>query len=255
MLESQDSPGSQERLRWLDDLRAIAIAVMVVDHALLFFFPDDSSAGLIRCTLTRCAEPLFVFVLTSVAMHKGRRVRRSRWIQIVMVSWATSAVISLRLGYVVADVLASIALAAPLLPAILTFPKRLCLVAVYVAAVLAVTPAALCGVAFDYSPALVIYQMLLTRLVHGKGAATHAVASGGVAVGTALALMEFGLPLPPAILVILMGHPLAAGMILLIRAGSSRRGRSTPGWAAHPLKIYAIHLAAFALSSQLISRQ
>ena len=87
------------RLAWLDELRLLAILVMVLDHTLLFFGQEIPGANVVRLTLTRCAEPLFVVVLTFLTIYLGRPMKASRWLQIALVSVATSAILSHHLGY------------------------------------------------------------------------------------------------------------------------------------------------------------
>ena len=67
------------RLAWLDEVRLIAIFMMILDHALFFFASEEVWAATIRMTLTRCAEPLFVFVFTYLAIYLGHSMRPKRW--------------------------------------------------------------------------------------------------------------------------------------------------------------------------------
>ncbi|MEZ5326989.1 MAG: hypothetical protein R3F19_18215 [Verrucomicrobiales bacterium] len=131
------------RLAWLDEVRLIAILMMILDHALFFFASEEVWAATIRMTLTRCAEPLFVFVFTYLAIYLGHSMRPKRWFRVAMVSVSTSWALSQFLGNPIADILASIAVVALLLPLLLKMRRSLSLTILYVTAALAVLPAAL----------------------------------------------------------------------------------------------------------------
>lgn len=235
------------RLAWLDELRTVAIIIMIVDHALLFFLQDNAIAELLRSTITRCAEPLFIFVLTSIAIQASRPMRVSRWLQIAAASLATSTLLSMSLGYFVADVLASIAIGAPLLPLLFRLTERQCIGILYFTAALSPLPLSIGGISFDYSPVLIVYQMLLTRLSTREGGLKHVLWSGLVVLVAAFVGTAFGVPLSAILLVVCFGHPLAAIAVFAVqRQPSSQRTRSTR-LAAHPLKIYVGHVFLFTL--------
>ena len=59
----------------------VAILMMILDHALFFFSSDEAWAATIRLTLTRCAEPLFVFVFTYLTIYLEHSMRLTRWFQ------------------------------------------------------------------------------------------------------------------------------------------------------------------------------
>ena len=82
------------RLAWLDELRLIAILLMVIDHALLFLSPSGVWPGVIRLTLTRCAEPLFVFVLKKTIFFKSEPVEAARKVVPFMIGIMTSEIIN-----------------------------------------------------------------------------------------------------------------------------------------------------------------
>ena len=242
------------RLVWLDQVRIFAIAVMILDHALLFFASQQTWAAVIRLTVTRCAEPLFLFVFSYLISHLGRAMRPQRWLQLICVSMVTSWALSNFLGSAIADVLASIAVVAPLLPLLLKIPRTLCLWGIYFTAALAALPVSFCGVVFDYSPLLIAYQVLLVRL-HCEGEVScvlkHGSLSGLLLVASAAAMASFGAPLSTEVFVVLFGHPLAA---VVIRLFSSREDYySTPltRVASKPLTIYASHVLLFALVARL----
>lgn len=237
------------RLSWLDELRFVAIALMVVDHALLFFAPADPIAGLVRCTLTRCAEPLFVFVLTTVTIFLRRPVRPSRWFQIAAISLATSGLLSVHLGYPVADVLVSLSIAVLTLPFLLRVGGRVLTVSLYGAAALCMVPVSLWSVTFDYSPILIVYQMLLTRLLYEKSAtnaAMHGLLSGFVALLSGCLLVGLGAESTGSVLTICFGHPVAVLLIVAVRGAGNHRVLRAAAVARSPLAIYACHLAVFA---------
>jgi surface polysaccharide O-acyltransferase-like enzyme len=73
------------RSRLLDELRGLAVALMVLDHLLIFVAPGHW----LRATVTRAAMPLF-FV---VAGHLARRVRWRRLLGVAAVGAALPAVV------------------------------------------------------------------------------------------------------------------------------------------------------------------
>ena len=247
------------RLAWLDELRLVAIVLMVVDHALFFFARDEEWAGLVRLLLTRCAEPLFVFVLTYLAIYLQRSMKLSRWLQIAAVSVITSAVLSQAVGFWVADVLVSIALAVPMLmvPIGGSIPVRwFNLVLLYASAMLATAPVQVAGIHLDYSPVLIVHQIALTRLFayDPKRWIVHATIATALAGGASLCMWDWlGIEPTAAVFTVLFGHPLAALVVAVIR----RQGQvfSTPltRLARMPLRIYALHLAAFAALATITS--
>ena len=236
------------RLAWLDELRLIAIVVMVVDHALLFFARDGSWPGVVRLTLTRCAEPLFVFVIAYLALYLKRSIRVSRWIQIVVVSTITSTALSRCLGYAVADVLASIAIVAPLLPWIFSLHRRAGLVLLYSSAALAALPLGLGGLVFDYSPFLILHQVILTQIHTERGlrsAALHGLVSLAILI-IATGVVSLGVPPSASIVVTLLGHPIAALIIAIVQGKPTHWSTPLSRVAKRPLTLYALHLLGFA---------
>ncbi|MFT5471180.1 MAG: hypothetical protein ACI8UO_006313 [Verrucomicrobiales bacterium] len=237
------------RLAWLDELRFVAIALMIVDHGCLFFAPTNTIAEVLRCTLTRCAEPLFVFVLTSAAVFLRRALRPSRLLQIFGLSLATSWLFSVHLGYAVADVLVSLSVVIVALPLLTKMCDHLLIGVLYVTAALCVVPVSLGSVAFDYSPMLLVYQVLLTRLLlekSGRVAGRHGVLSGCVVLLAAWWVYRSGGEITGSTYTICFGHPLAALVIFSIRGADDHRATLATFVARYPLTIYACHLAVFA---------
>ncbi|MEM7559521.1 MAG: heparan-alpha-glucosaminide N-acetyltransferase domain-containing protein, partial [Planctomycetota bacterium] len=198
----------------LDVVRSIAITLMIVDHSLLILLPSSSCTLIARSTLTRCAEPLFIFVLATLAIVLKRPTRFGRWFQIVLLSVGTSAILSCHLGYAVMDVLVSIALISPFTLLLIRLPNLF----LYVSAGLAVVPISFQGIAMDYSPALLIHQVLLTKVAHQKGGQVLGplAISSLVAFLTGAALSYWGVGLSPTLLVILIGQPLAILVVGLV---------------------------------------
>lgn len=241
------------RLAWLDSIRFVAIAVMVLDHAMLCFAPGNAISGVLRMTLTRCAEPLFVFVLTCLTIYLRRPLSKTRWWQIVVVSVVTSTALSIVIGHIVTDVLASIALATLLLKALLRMNRRACLWALYGAAIVAVFPFSVGGIAFDYSPALIVYQMLLARLHCERGfrvPVTHGVASATLMLMVALGCHQVGAGLSPGVFTVIFGHPLAALVIRSAQSQQEHYSTAVTRLASRPLAVYATHLIAFAATAR-----
>lgn len=232
-------------------IRAIAIMLMVVDHSLLVFLPDSSVTLIIRTTLTRCAEPLFIFVLASLTIALGRRMKLERWIQIAIVSATTSAILSHELGYAMADILVSIALVSPFTLMLVRLPT----IWLYFSSVLAVIPISIQGVTVDYSPALIVHQVLLTKVVHERDgqllgplgiSALVALLAGGV-------FLQLGVGVSPALLVILIGHPLAVFVVWQVSAVRSTTSRTAVQLGRRPLTIYATHIALLAIAHAAFS--
>ena len=227
------------RLPKLDVIRAVAIILMIVDHALLIFLPDNSGTSILRATLTRSAEPLFVFVLATLTISRNQRMKLGRWFQIAMVSAITSAILSHELGYAMADILVSIALVSPFILVLVRLPG----IWLYVSASLAIIPISFHGVAMDYSPALLIHQVLLTKVAYERGG--HLL--GPISISTVIALLSgvvfivSGAGVSSAWLVILIGHPLAILVIWTIATVNTSE-RAAIRWARHSLAIYAVHL-------------
>jgi uncharacterized membrane protein YcfT len=63
-------PSTKNRLAWLDRLRGLAIALMILDHALVVTDPTHP----LRLTITRLALPLFM--ICAGALHRPLTVRR-----------------------------------------------------------------------------------------------------------------------------------------------------------------------------------
>ncbi|MDB2348108.1 TraX family protein [Verrucomicrobiales bacterium] len=237
------------RLAWLDELRLLAILVMVLDHTLLFFGQEIPGANVVRLTLTRCAEPLFVVVLTFLTIYLGRPMKASRWLQIALVSVATSAILSHHLGYAVADILVSIALAALALPSLLELPQRWIVTLLYATAALSCVPIEVAGMGFDYSPVLLIYQILLTLLLSRRGmasACTHGALSGLVLVFASFGISRLGVAANASLIVVMCGHPLAALVVHAIRRQEQHCSTPLTRMAKRPLTLYAVHLCVFA---------
>lgn len=243
------------RLAWIDGLRFVAIAMMILDHALLFLVPDKVWSGAIRLTLTRCAEPLFVFVFTYLMIYLRRSMKLSRWCEVVAISVITSSVLSHSLGYPLLDVLASIAVAAPVLPLLLRLPPVMSVLALHLSATLSVLPVQIAGIAFDYSPALIIHQMLLTRL-HSETGLGVAVRQGAISICllalATVASASVGLSPSTSIFVVLFGHPVAA---LVIRRFQWQSECASTPWSRlskRPLTLYAVHLLVLAMVSTVL---
>ena len=237
------------RLAWLDELRLLAILVMVLDHTLLFFGQDIPGASTVRLTLTRCAEPLFVIVLTFLTIYLGRPMKVSRWSQIAAVSLATSAVLSNHLGHPIADILASIALASLVLPSLIQLSQRWIITLIYGTATVACVPVTVAGVAFDYSPMLLVYQIVLTVLLSREGmrmAVTHGAISGFLLVFISVALSRLGVAVNASFIVVLFGHPIAAVILHAIRRQELHCSTPLTRLARRPLTLYAVHLCVFA---------
>jgi hypothetical protein len=226
-------------------IRAIAIMLMIADHSLLIFLPNNSGTLIIRATLTRCAEPLFIFVLASLTVALGRRMKLGRWLQIAIVSATTSAILSHELGYAMADILVSIALVSPFTLVLVRLPR----IWLYISVGLAVIPLSFQGLTMDYSPALIVHQVLLTKVAHEGDwrllgplgiSALVALLTGGV-------LVQWGVGISPALFVILIGHPLAILIVCIVNVTGTTHCRIIIGLGRRPLTIYAVHLALLAL--------
>jgi hypothetical protein len=202
--------------------------------------------------LTRCAEPLFVFVFATLAMRHQRRVRLMRWLQLLGLSVLTSVLISRQVGYAMVDILVSLAVAAPAAKFAMIANRRRLLFATYALAVLAAFPFALGGVAFDYSPFLVAYQILLVRFTESttiKAGTAHGVASGVAVIATALLLTRLQMDTLPTVLVVAFGHPLALAVIHFVQADRFTVPEKVLSIARWPLTVYGSHLVILALAS------
>jgi len=244
------------RLAWLDELRLLAILVMVLDHTLLFFGQDFPGSGIIRLTLTRCAEPLFVFVLTYLAIYLRRPIRPFRWCQITVVSIGTSVALSNHLGYAVADVLVSIALAAVALPTLLKLSQKEVVMLLYISGALACMPLQVAGIGFDYSPILLINQILLTITLSRRGmtnAAVHGALSGLTLLLTSLALGRLGVAVNASMIVVMFGHPLAALVVHAMRHQELHCSTPLTRLAQRPLTLYATHVCLLAWGAHVLA--
>ncbi len=225
---------------------------MMLDHGLLFLGEGCLATSLLRATLTRCAEPLFVFVFATLAMRHKRRVRLMRWPQLLGLSVLTSILISRQVGYAMVDILASLAVATPAVKFVVTANRRRLLFATYALAVLAAFPVTLGGIVFDYSPFLVAYQVLLVRITKAtriKAGTAHGVASGVVVIVTALLLTQLQIDALSTVLVVAFGHPLAVTVIRLVKAGRFAVPEKVLSIARWPLTMYGSHLVILALAS------
>lgn len=236
------------RLAWLDELRLLAILVMVLDHTLLFFGQDIPGANVIRLTVTRCAEPLFVVILTFLTIYLGRPMKASRWCQIAIVSLGTSAAMSQYLGYPVADILVSIAIASLALPSLLQLSQKWCFTLIYGTATLASVPITVASIGFDYSPILLVYQILLTLLLSREGMRTaviHGTLSGILLLLVSAGFSRLGIAVNISFLVVLFGHPIAAMILHAIRRQELHCSTPLTRMASRPLTLYAAHLCVF----------
>jgi hypothetical protein len=236
------------RLDWLDELRLIAILVMILDHALLILAPDGAWPGVIRLTITRCAEPLFVFVLAYLTIYLKRPMKMSRWCEVAVAAVITSSTLTHVLGYAVADILVSIAVVAPFLPLILGLPRKLCFVGLHACAILAALPIAVFGISFDYSPLLIVHQVILTRL-HSEGglkiAGKHGLISVGLLVAASALIALVATP-SASVFVVLFGHPIAALIISLVQRQEIYQSTPLTRIARRPLTVYTWHLVGLA---------
>ncbi len=229
------------RLAWLDQARWVAIVLMVIDHSLVFLAPESQTATLVRTTVTRCAEPLFVFVMAWLVFERRQGVRWKRWLQIVALSGITSALLSMKLGYAMADVLVSIAIVSPCLPWWSRMSHRVTLTLTYLSAALAVIPLEFGVVVFDYSPFLVLYQVGVASWLRSQQFASI-VASTVVVMIAASCGSALGWATLPTLLIVLLGQPVAIAVLLL---GRKRRWEIPPialTLARWPLTTYAGHL-------------
>ncbi|MCB1100263.1 MAG: hypothetical protein KDN22_32155 [Verrucomicrobiae bacterium] len=234
----------------MDEIRLVAIVIMVVDHSLLFLTNNSVLSGVARATLTRCAEPLFVFVFASLAIRSGQPVRLRRWLQIAVVSAATSVILSTTLDRAMMDILVSIALVAPLVPFVSRLPPPLVLVCTYVTAVLAVIPLTVFGVEFNYNPILILYQAMLVRLGDvNRGLNNpklHIIVSSILVIVIAVFLKRRGIDATTTVLIVGFGHPLAYAVIRVVSDRRLRLPNGAVPLARHPLAVYASHLIVLA---------
>lgn len=240
------------RKLWLDEIRLIAILVMVVDHSLLFLAEGHVLSVLVRTTFTRCAEPLFVYVFATLAGSNRRPMRMKRWLQIAAVSVVTSMLLTRQVGYAMIDILGSLAVVAPLVVMTARLHRRYLLVCMYVLAVLAPFPVTCGGVRFDYSPALVGYQFLLVRLMYdsaNRNSVFHGVMSGFVVFLLGTTLKPFHVDALPAIMVVVIGHPLAWIFVRWAKLGQLKVPKKALTISRWPLTVYALHLIALAFLS------
>ena len=238
-----------DRYPRLDLIRSIAIILMVVDHGLLFFLPNSPETFIVRATLTRCAEPLFIFVIASLAISLGRPAKIRRWIQIVLVSIVTSMILSNRLGYAMADVLVSIAVVVPLIPMLTRLSARTRAVVVYVSAGLALVPLSFVGFAIDYSPSLLVHQILLTIAAHdGKLRFETMVISALLSLLIAGLLFQMGVSVSPSLLIVLVGHPLAIAVVSVVGSTHTINHSWAMRMGRQPLTIYGAHLVLLTLA-------
>ena len=209
-----------------------------------------------RLTLTRCAEPLFVLVLTFITIYLGRAMRPFRWLQIVAVSIVTSAALSHHLGNPIADILTSIALAALVLPMLVKLCDSIALWVIYLSSGLACLPVEVAGVGFDYSPVLLVYQIMLAVLLarHGMARALgHGVVSGLIVVASSFGFSRLGVEVNTSLIVVIFGHPLAAIIVHALRRQEECYSTPLTRLAQRPLTLYAAHMCLFAWVAQMLS--
>ncbi len=234
------------RLAWLDQARWVAIVLMVVDHALVFLTPESPAATLLRTTVTRCAEPLFVFVMAWLVLERRHAMKWKRWLQIVALSGITSAILSVRLGYAMFDVLVSIAIVSPYLHWWSRMSHRATPTLTYLSGALAVIPLEFGGVVFDYSPLLLLYQVGVASWLRSQQLG-HIVASTVVAMIATSCGSALGWATLPTLLIVLLGHPVAIAVLLLVRNCSWEIPPVALTLAHWPLTTYAGHLFILAL--------
>ncbi len=239
----------EKRDRRYDDLRLIAIALMTIDHG-LFFFADESIVGsVVRLTLTRAAEPLFVFVLASLALKTNRSIRPLRLLQIASVGIGTSWILSEHASRITVDILGSMVLVILLRPVIRSMSERTGLLALYLTAITSGVPLGMAEVFFDYSPVLVLHQVLLVRLKDVHRAKTHFVVGTVLLLVSALCASQLGFDSVPIISIVLFGHSLALLIISLVWKRTMVIPTMLMVLSRWPLTVYAGHLAVFAMVS------
>ncbi len=220
---------------------------MVLDHALLFTTPESNWASTIRCTATRCAEPLFVFTLTALVLVRDRPVRIKRLLQLAAVAIASSTILSKQLGYPLADILVSLIVVAPLIRSLTKLPAGIQLWLVYPTACLAMIPVSVASVAVDYSPFLIAHQILVTGLLlSGTAAWVPLAGSALVSLATVALMVKLGVEPSSSVLIVVIGHPLAVLMVRFLQ-GLHIPDRWISAVAAWPLSIYLGHLTLLAV--------
>ena len=167
----------------------------------------------------------------------------------------TSWTLSQFLGSPTADILASIAVVALLLPLLLKITRVWCMVALYGTAALAALPISIASVAFDYSPVLIVYQVLLVRLHCEDGHACfvrHGAFSAVFLVAATTWCAAFGITPSTSVFAVLFGHPLAAVLIKAFMDKEVHHSTTLTKIASKPLTVYAIHLLVFALLANFL---
>jgi len=173
------------------------------------------------------------------------------------VSIATSAALSNYLGTPVADILTSIALAALALPMLVKLSHTLSLWVLYLSAGLACLPINVAGIGFDYSPILLVYQIMLAVSLarHGMArAGTHGVLSGLIVVVASFGFQQLGVAVNASLVVVVFGHPLAAMTVHALRRQEHHCSTPLTRLAQRPLTLYAAHVCLFAWVANVLSQ-
>ena len=187
-------------------------------------------------------------VFAYLTIYLKRSVRVSRWLQIVMVSTVTSMILSRHLGYAVADILVSISVVVPVLGWVFALRRRSLFVLLYVSGGLAAVPISAVGIIFDYSPFLILNQVVLTQIHAEDGirsAVKHGLCSAAVLM-VATGLVSLATTPTASFLVVMFGHPIAALLIAMIQGRSVHQSTPLTRLAKRPLTLYALHLLGFA---------
>lgn len=244
---------SGSRIAWIDNAKIIAGILMILDHALLFFGHEGSW---IRYTITRCAEPLYVFCFAYLVSVKGRGLSPKRWRQLAMAAVIETAIHSHREGILYLGILANLTCFGWLVGAL----RRMS--ALWLTALTGAT-SALAVISLngpfhyiDYGPFLIASQFGLAVLAARKAnsvAITLAASWLAALIASGVVLRIEWQP-ASSIWTILVGHLIAASIL-----GCSSRMRIR--WhllrstiVGNPLKFYLGHLLFLIVLTQWLKR-
>ena len=232
---------SGTRIVWIDNAKIVAGILMFLDHALLYFGHEGSW---IRYTITRCVEPLYVFCFAYVLSAKGRGLSPKRWRQLAVAAVIETAIHSHRESVLYFGILANLTCFAWLVGALRRLSNPWLVILAVSGSAFAVFPMGGTTCYIDYGPRLLVSQFsfaILAARRNGLVATTLAACWLATLLASGFLVGLDTLP-SSAVWTIVIGHPLAASLLVCSRQETLACRQTRSVMVSHPMKFYVSHL-------------
>ncbi len=214
---------------------------MVLDHSILYFGEEDS---VIRMTITRAVEPLYVFVFGYLAGLRNSSLPIRRWLELWAAAIAETVLHSMREGHLHTGILMGLALVWPLVIVLKRAPETALITLSFALSCISLIEIPLGPLGVDYGPALVVSQITMAIVVQrSKRSAILLMTSLWLChCLTAGILHAANFPLGSATSTLLIGHPIAIGIVVLVQKSLPETPKLMHRITTQPLMFYVGHL-------------